>query len=452
MGKDNHKKCSAQGDASHKKNYKEYMATVDDIERFLSDNIVLRHNVLTGRTEYRVPERDAFAEWGYDDLCACSDPQPPESGGPVAWQTISDRVVNTLWRILSREKKVKVDDIWRVIGSDFVPTFNPFTFYLEHLPPWDGQDYILGMSVSVSVKGDTAMQMRFYEYLKKWLVGMVAGWVDAQVVNNVILVLIGEQGAYKTTWFQYLLPPDLRRYFRIKTNSSHTTKDDLLALTQYGLVCYEELDAMTPRDLNQLKSAVTMTSVDERIPYDRYPDHRPHVASFCGTGNNVQFLSDSTGNRRWLPFEVESIDSPREKPFDYANIYAQAYALYRQDFRYWFSRTEIEQLAVHNRQFETPRLEQELVQMYFRVPSEREPGEFMPVALALQIVSANIVQKLSTVVLGRAFVEQGFPKVVQRHVRGYLVVRRSAEEMMAMRRMTARESREEQVTDVTDIF
>ena len=444
QGDASHKKRSAQGDASHKKNYKEYTATVDDIERFLSDNIVLRHNVLTGRTEYRVPERDAFAEWEAEGLTADDDGQ--------VWQTISDRVVNTLWRILSREKKVKVDDIWRVIGSDFVPMFNPFTFYLEHLPPWDGQDYILGMSVSVSVKGDTAMQMRFYEYLKKWLVGMVAGWVDAQVVNNVILVLIGEQGAYKTTWFQYLLPPDLRRYFRIKTNSSHTTKDDLLALTQYGLVCYEELDAMTPRDLNQLKSAVTMTSVDERIPYDRYPDHRPHVASFCGTGNNVQFLSDSTGNRRWLPFEVESIDSPREKPFDYANIYAQAYALYRQDFRYWFSRTEIEQLAVHNRQFETPRLEQELVQMYFRVPSEREPGEFMPVALALQIVSANIVQKLSTVVLGRAFVEQGFPKVVQRHARGYLVVRRSAEEMMAMRRMTARESREEQVTDVTDIF
>ena len=83
---------------------------------------------------------------------------------------------------------------------------------------------------------------------------------------------------------------------------------------------------------------------------------------------------------------------------------------------------------------------------------EQGAGEFMPVALALQIISANIAQKLSTVVLGRAFVEQGFPKVMQHHVRGYLVVRRSAEEMMAMRRMTARASMEEQVTDGTDIF
>ena len=85
--------------------------------------------------------------------------------------------------------------------------------YLDHLPPWDGNDHILGMSVSVSVKGEVAEQMLFADYLKKWLVGMVAGWVDPQVVNNVILVLIGEQGSYKTTWFNYLLPPDLRQYF-----------------------------------------------------------------------------------------------------------------------------------------------------------------------------------------------------------------------------------------------
>ena len=42
------------------------------------------------------------------------------------------------------------------------------------------------------------------------------------------------------------------------------TKDDLLTLAQYGLVCCEELDTMSPRDLNQLKAAVTMPSIDER--------------------------------------------------------------------------------------------------------------------------------------------------------------------------------------------
>ena len=154
----------------------------------------------------------------------------------------------------------------------------------------------------------TSIAFRFS--LKKWLVAMVAAWISPDVVNNVILVLIGEQGAYKTTWFNYLLPPELKHYFYTKTNANRMSKDDLLTLTQYALVCCEELDTMRPAELNQLKATITMTSIDERAAYAYYHEHRKHIASFCGTGNNPQFLSDPTGNRRWLPFEVESIVSP----------------------------------------------------------------------------------------------------------------------------------------------
>ena len=52
-----------------------------------------------------------------------------------------------------QEKVVRVQDMYRVIESDFVPEFHPFRYYLEHLPPWDGHsDYILEMSVSVNVR------------------------------------------------------------------------------------------------------------------------------------------------------------------------------------------------------------------------------------------------------------------------------------------------------------
>ena len=409
----------------HKKQWREYTATVEDIQNFLMDRVLLRHNVITGRVEFRIPDTDN-------------------------WQPISDRIVNSLWAELSATKAVRVQDMYRVIESDFVPEFHPFRFYLEHLPPWNGEDYILAMSVTVSVKGDVEEQLLFAEYLRKWLVGMVAGWVDESVVNNVILVLIGEQGSYKTTWFNHLLPPALRQYFYTKTNAQRMGRDDLLTLAQYGLVCCEELDTMRPSELNQLKAAVTMPSIDERAAYAHFHEHRKHIASFCGTGNNVQFLSDPTGNRRWLPFEVESITSPREVPFDYEGVYAQAYALYREGFRFWFSREEILKLAVHNRQFETPRLEEELVQLYFRTPGQNEPGEFVSVAYALQLISANISQKLSTVALGRAFVNQGFQKKTYRNVRGYVVVRRSAEEMLSIRRLMAHGADTD--TDDTGVF
>ena len=420
------RKQASGGDSqagAHKENWRQYMASPEDIRQFLADRIYLRHNVVTGRTECRVPERDWFSD-----------------GGTVIreWQPISDRVVNSLWAELSKAKTVRAQDIYRVMESDFVPDFHPFRHYLEQLPPWDGRhDYIMEMSLSVQVKGDVEEQMLFTEYLRKWLVAMVAGWVDDSVVNNVILVLIGAQGSYKTTWFNYLLPPELKQYFYTKTNAQRMGRDDLLTLAQYGLVCCEELDTMRPSELNQLKAAVTMPSIDERAAYAHFHEHRQHIASFCGTGNNPLFLSDPTGNRRWLPFEVERIESPRDHPFDYTGIYSQAYTLYRQGFRFWFSSEEIRQLSAHNRQYETPRLEQELVQLYFRQPAGAEHGVFMSVARAMQLVSANISQKLSPVYLGRAFGELGFRRVKYQGQRGYIVVQRSSDEIQSVQQSMA---------------
>ena len=416
-------------------------ASVQDIREFLSAHVQLRHNVITGRVE-------------------------------VDGQPITDRVVNSLWAEMSATQRVNVQDIYRVIESDFVPEFHPFKEYLERIGnermnfwssechesvlsngrgatkvnevknekyklPSDDQGAIASLARTVTVKGGEQLQRLFEEYLRKWFVGMVAGWVGNDEVNHVILVLIGEQGSYKTTWFQYLLPPELRRYFYTKTNASRMGRDDLLTLAQYGLVCCEELDTMRPAELNQLKAAVTMTSIDERAAYAHFHEHRKHIASFCGTGNNALFLSDPTGNRRWLPFEVESIRSPREQPFDYDAIYGEAYALYLSGFNYWFSRQEIVRLSEHNRQFETPRLELELVQEYFRTPIEGERGEFLSIALALQIVSANISQKLSPVYMGRAFRELGFEQKIVRNVRGYVVVRYTPQEMQARRVLAA---------------
>ena len=423
---------------------------MEDIQNFLMDRVLLRHNVITGRVECRIPKRDSFS-WMVDSGWWMENTSSTDSAAdsadksnlhpqstihhpqtPSTWQPVTDRIVNSLWAELSATKVVNIRHVWQVIESDFVPEFNPFTFYLDRLPPWNGRDdYLLELSLSVNVKGGAEEQLLFGECLRKWFVAMVAGWVHPKVVNHEILIFIGEQGSYKTTWFDYLLPPELHEYFRIKTNAAHMTKDDLIVLSQYGLVCYEELDTMRPSELNQLKSAVTAPSVDERKPYGRFTEHRPHIASFCGTGNNTQFLTDTTGNRRWLPFEVQSIMSPRDVPFNYEGIYSQAYALYRQGFQYWFSQQEIQQLSAHVRQFETPRLEAELVDVYFRLPVGVEGGEFMPVSRALQIVGGNMTHQLSAIRLGRAFTDLGFEFRRTKSSRGYIVVQRSAEEIRA---------------------
>ena len=410
-------------------------ASVEEIKSFLDGHVSLRFNEITSRVEFKAPTDD--------NLKSHTDSTDFTDEG--IWTPINDRKVNSLWSKMSEVTRVNKQDIYNIIESDYVPLFNPFTEYLSTLqsvesvrsvcqnksPSVGEKDYIRELAATIRVKGGEQEQMLWYRYLKKWLVGMVACWLSDDVVNNVILVLIGEQGAYKTTWFNYLLPPPLKQYFYTKTNANRMSKDDILTLAQYALVCCEELDTMRPAELNQLKAAVTMPSIDERAAYAHYHEHRKHIASFCGTGNNAQFLSDPTGNRRWLPFEVESIVSPRDHPFHYEGIYSQALALYKSGFQYWFTKEEIQELNHHNRQFETPHLERELVSLYFRVPLESENGMFMTSARAIQIIGTGISQKLNPTRVGLAFNELGFQRVRYHGIRGYLVIQRTAEEMQA---------------------
>ena len=394
----------------------------------LSSRVLLRYNEVRHRTEVhwlsqgpviREDEQGLLTIFGGD------------GGVTDGYENLTEYDVNTLWRKLCREKPVIKEHLRSILSSDYVPKYHPFRYYLEHLPPWTEEqgDAIMGLSLTVNVRGDADEQILFYEYLRKWLVAMVASWADAKVVNNVMLVLIGEQGSYKTTWFSHLLPPQLRDYFYTKTNAGLVSKDDLLTLAEYGLVCWEELDTMVPKELNKLKAAMTMPAINERAAYERYHENRPHLASFCGTGNNLQFLSDTTGTRRWLPFEVESIESPLSQPFDHDAVFAQAYTLYRQGFRYWFDRPEIERLQRHNEAFEAPKKEQELVDIYFRKPVDGELGEFMPVSRALQIIGGNITRELSDRKIGRAFMDLGFRFKRTNTSRGYVVVQRSAVEI-----------------------
>ena len=443
-------------------------ASVDEIKAFLDSRVRLRYNVITSRVECLLTgENTNNSLSGLNTNLTNDTNNSLEVNTNLTcpqWQPISDRIVNTLWSQMSSVLRVNIQDVYRVIESDYVPAFNPFVEYLESLPEWHqgDHDYIADLATTVKIKGEQehiespeadsslftlpsslpsqeadSSLFTLRSSLKKWLVGMVAGWISEDVVNNVILVFIGEQGAYKTTWFNYLLPPQLKQYFYTKTNANRMTRDDLLTLAQYGLVCCEELDTMRPAELNQLKAAVTMPSIDERAAYAHFHEHRKHIASFCGTGNNVSFLSDPTGNRRWLPFEVESIVSPRDHPFCYEGIYSQALALYKSGFTFWFTKEEIQEQNRHNRKFETPRLEHELVDLYFRRPLEHENSMFMTSSRVLQIIGSGITQKLSATRIGMAFSELGFQRVRYHGIRGYLVMQRTAEEIMAYQKSMA---------------
>lgn len=390
----------------HEKN-----AKPSEIKAWLDARVKLRRNVVTGREEY--------SEYlGADTNDIWFD----------VWKPVDDVWLNTKWMEISDELTVKFEHLKRIVKSEYAPAFHPFRTYLDSLPKWNGtDDGIRALSMTVQVKapdgGDADKEQElFYRMLKKWLVGVVAGWLDEEEVNSSILVLLGPQGSYKTTWFNFLLPPELRQYFKIKTNSARMTNDDIIALSRSGLVCLDELDSMKSEENNKLKTVSTMRFSDVRQPYDIFAEHRKIIASFCGTGNYIQFLNDPSGNRRWLPFEVDSILPPREIPFDYEAIYSQAYALYLQGYEYYFSSVENEFINERNKQrFCVSDPEQELVEEYFRKPTEGNPGVFVTSAKAAEIVS-TFNNHVKPIAIGRVLSRLGFESDKRGNSRGYYVV------------------------------
>ena len=307
------------------------------------------------------------------------------------WYEKTDRMESTLYCRITEEigKRILKSDLHQLLGSEFSPEYNPFVDYLTALPPLaddDDTDYIDLVASMVHVPAtDEAKHRRWF---KKWFVAMVASWLNPEVTNHVILAYIGRQGIYKSTFMRRLLPPALSGYFSVRNYASRMDKDDRLMLAEKGLVALEEIDSLTPRELNQLKAIVTAETIDERDAYSSNRETRVHIASFCATGNNRRFLTDLTGNRRWLPFYVMDIDSPYDHPIDYEHLYAQAYALYCRGFRYWFESDEVAELDTHNSNFEEPNIVQELIETYLRRPYDGETGQFYSSANILTAITA----------------------------------------------------------------
>lgn len=411
-------------------------ATLEEMEAFIEKHMEIRINTITHQIETRAaaPQPDSENNTGDETTYRPNTP----------WERLTDLTENSLWCAMQRAgMNVSLTDLHTLLTSDYVKQYNPFLQYLDSLPSWDGQtDHIGRFAAMVHVKnapgksrntpeenGMKPSHFSFPHIFKRWLVSMIASALDDKVVNQVILVLIGRQGSYKTSFMEHILPPELSEYYTTKSNSSRMTKDDMFTMTEKLIINLEEIDTMSASDLNQLKAMVTQRYVDERPPYGRNKVHLPHVASFVATGNNRQFLTDDTGNRRWLPFEIESIDSPWQADIPYEGIYSQAYALYRDNsFRFWFTDDEVHRLSRHVQQFEVPRPEYELILTYFRRPTDLERGTYITCSQLINRLGTTSL-RLSLQKVGRALRELGFQQVKTANANYWVVVERTADEV-----------------------
>ena len=365
------------------------------------------------------------------------------------WRYITNADINTIVCDCSIETNTSITakEILTVLnaGSQYIPRVHPLREYVYSVSPHtpDQPDWIDMVASQVRVKpsGDEARGEELWRAcFKKWFVAMVASWLKDEVVNHTVLVLVGRQGIFKTTWLEYLIPPHLREYCCKLANANQLSKDDRLRIAEFGLINMDELDAMNARELNAMKSVITATDVNERAAYGYTKERRIRLASFCASSNKREFLTDITGNRRWLPFEVESIQNPFETIFPYDRMYAQARYLIEHDFNYWFELEEIDVLEEHNESFRTQENEEQLLPILFDTPAEGR-GIFMTTAqISEHLVSyGNIKKPMSLSSLGTHLGKSGYMPVRRNingsKLRGWIVYQRDTNEIESLRRI-----------------
>ena len=368
------------------------------------------------------------------------------------WREMTKQEINSAVCACAQEYQINITarEIITVLQSNIVPSVHPLREYVcackDYVPEEPDWIDLVAQKVTVipsgdEAKGDEAKGERLWRVcFKKWFVGMVASWMYDDVVNHQVLVLIGKQGIFKTTWLEHLIPPTLRAYCCKLANTTQINKDDRLRLAEFGLINLDELDSMSSRELNTMKSIITATDVNERVAYGYTKERKIRLASFCASSNRREFLTDITGNRRWLPFEVESIENPFQSILPYERMYAQARYLVEYGFNYWFDLDDIATLEKHNESFRAQESEEQLLPILFDVPAEGR-GEFMTTAQISErlVTYGNIKKPMPLNRLGVLLGTAGY-RCVSRRIggiksRGWLVYQRNSDEINALKKL-----------------
>lgn len=338
------------------KKIRDFRGKYKDHFNFVATNYEFRFNVITSLYEFRGLIKTKPRLFG-------------------EWEEYNDRVKNRIQlELIEKDLDIAENKLNILIESEVMsPDYNPFIEYFEGLPLWDKKtDYIKQMSDTVKVSNKNY----FTETLTKFLAGSLHCLLEKNSVNDVCLVFQSAQGIGKTRWYRKLLPEIFRDKYLYEGNIDTRNKDHTQYLSQYWFLHLDELETLKTNEIGALKSFITQEKIALRKAFGRYITSFIRRASFLGSVNEDKFLSDTTGNRRWLVFKVISINYLHNVDVD--KMWSQVYFLWQSEFRHWFDTDEIKKINENNEEFRSMPLEEEILLKCFQFIdySEDGSGEF----------------------------------------------------------------------------
>lgn len=342
----------------------------------------------------------------------------PEILNKKDWKPIEEYDLNSIVR---RLKKLQVKGatktaITELLGSNLVEAINPIQEYFTSLPDAPG-DPIRALLDTIELKQECDRPF-VMEGFKKWIIGTVANvFCPDRRANHLCVILVGEQGTYKSTFIKNLCPPGLDRYFA-DGRFDPDDKDSIIKAAKSLIFNVDDYFAdITGRKANALKGFMTQSHIDVRPAYAVYSERRKIYASFIASSNEATFLHDPTGNRRFLPVEVKSIDINAAQKIDIRAVWSQAYKLYKANYVYWLNHEEQRILNEYNGSFEIMSTEYEALTKHYRPkqPADLEsPDHYQTTTDLIKSLNELTGLKMGQKKMGEALRKAGFEMVWKR--------------------------------------
>lgn len=307
-----------------------------------------------------------------------------------------------------------------LVKSHLITSYNPIQEYFENHREWDRKDHIRHLCSFVKTTDDEA----FHYHFEKWLTRTVICALEKEKVNKQCFVLCNTlQNSGKTSFWRFVVPPSLFRYY---SENISVDKDGMTAICKTFLTNADELSILSKTDVNVLKSFISKSSANIRLPYARKAELLFRTCSFCASTNRTDFLTDETGSVRWLIFEVLSIDFAYSQEIDIDKVWKQAYynAYERKNYNPELTAEDIVENEKRNEKYAQLSMEQEIISAHFEKSENLE--DFLTATDIVIAMNNALGLKLNNIKIGKALTGLKYERIKhpKRQVYGYLMKRK----------------------------
>ena len=257
-----------------------FLNTKDNISGVLQTHGVdVRYNVIKKRMEIDIPNTKFIADMKDE----------------ASLIEIEDRCINM------GIPHTKVRDYLKILAREY----NPVKEWIDSIP-WDGHSRMQGFLNSLVTHDSNQLKEML---MRKWLIScLAAAYEENGVELEGILVLQGAQGLGKTLWFKRLCDYD-RGWLLEGATLNPSDKDSVKRAVSHWIVELGEIESTFKKsDIDQLKAFVTAKTDELRLPYDRAFTTYQRRTAFYASVNAREFLTDTSGNRRFWVLAVKDID------------------------------------------------------------------------------------------------------------------------------------------------